>query len=291
MLGVFLIGRVFYQARGFVVDPDLWWHVKVGQDLLATHHFPTTDPYSFTAAGQPWIAYEWLGDLLIGGVAKIGGLLGLDALLFVLASLVMLALYAYATLTSENSKAGFVVSGLLCSLAFASFNLRPQMLGYLFLVLLLIALERFRRGKETALWFVPLLFLLWVNVHGSFIIGLGALVVHLLSGLTSFQVGSFETSRWSARQRIRLETVLLLSLAVLPLTPYGTQVAVYPFDMAFSQPVNVANVLEWQAMPFNIAGGKLFLVVLIGFLIAQMALQLRLRLADAVLFFGGVAMS
>src|SRR5882757_958603 len=155
MLGVFLIGRVFYQARGFVVDPDLWWHVKVGQDLLATHHFPTTDPYSFTAAGQPWIAYEWLGDLLIGGVAKIGGLLGLDALLFVLASLVMLALYAYATLTSENSKAGFVVSGLLCSLAFASFNLRPQMLGYLFLVLLLIALERFRRGKETALWFVP----------------------------------------------------------------------------------------------------------------------------------------
>src|ERR1700760_4005608 len=65
MLGVALVGRVFYEARVFFVDPDLWWHIKVGQDILATHRWPTVDPYSFTAAGQPWIAYEWLGDVLL----------------------------------------------------------------------------------------------------------------------------------------------------------------------------------------------------------------------------------
>src|SRR5579862_6688789 len=98
MLGIFLVGRVFYEARVFFVDPDLWWHVKVGQDILATHRWPTVDMYSFTVAGQPWIAYEWLGDLLLGWVARVGGLLGLDILLFTLASVVMLALYGYATL-------------------------------------------------------------------------------------------------------------------------------------------------------------------------------------------------
>jgi hypothetical protein len=291
MLATFLVGRVFYEARAFFVDPDLWWHIKVGQDILTTHHWPTSDPFSYTVAGNPWMAYEWLGDVLLGSVARFGGLLGLQVLLFVLASIVILALYGYTTLRSGNSKAGFVSSGLLCSLAFASFNLRPQMLGYLFLVLTLIILERFRQGREKTLWFLPVLFVLWVNTHGSFIIGIGVLLVYLAAGLLEFHLGGIESRRWSPSQRIKLELVFLLSIAVLPLTPYGSKVAVYPFDMAFGQPVNVANVLEWQPMPFSIAGGKLFLGVLIAFLLAQMLFQFTWRLAEAILFLGGIAMA
>src|SRR5437867_7477631 len=52
MLAMFLVGRVFYEGRGFVVDPDVWWHIKVGQDILRTHLFPTIDSYSFTASGR-----------------------------------------------------------------------------------------------------------------------------------------------------------------------------------------------------------------------------------------------
>src|SRR5215471_16665213 len=91
MLGTFLVARVFSEARAFFVDPDLWWHIKNGQNILATHRWPTTDPYSFTVAGTPWLSYEWLGDVLFGTVARYGGLVGLFALLLVLASAVMLA--------------------------------------------------------------------------------------------------------------------------------------------------------------------------------------------------------
>src|SRR5579863_10118838 len=291
MLGIFLVGRVFYEARVFFVDPDLWWHVKVGQDILATHRWPAVDPYSFTVAGQPWIAYEWLGDLLLGSVARVGGLLGLDILLFTLASVVMLALYGYATLKSGNSKAGFVVSGLMCSLAFASFNLRPQMIGYLFLILVLIVIEKFRQGRNYVLWFLPPLFLIWVNTHGSFIIGIGVVAFYLVAGLWEFRTGSVEGQKWTPEQRIRLEIALLLSLAVLPITPYGAQVAVYPFDMAFAQPINVANVLEWQPMPFDIAGGKLFLVIIVAFFAAQMLMRITTQAGDVALFFGGFMMA
>jgi hypothetical protein len=291
MLGMALVGRVFYEARAFFVDPDLWWHIKVGQDILATHHWPTVDSYSFTVAGQPWIAYEWLGDVLLAWVEKTGGLLGLEILLFALASVVMLALYAYASMKSGNSKAGFVVAGLMCSLAFASFSLRPQMLGYLFLILVLIVLEKFRQGKNNALWFLPPIFLLWVNTHGSFIIGIGVVVFYVIAGLWEFRAGTIEGSKWTPQQRVRLELGLLLSLAVLPLTPYGAQVAVYPFDMAFGQPINVANIQEWQPMPFNIGGGKLFLVVVVAFFVAQMLMQVTMRVGDAALFFSGFAMA
>src|SRR5215470_8486328 len=110
MLGTFLVARVFYEARAFFVDPDLWWHIKNGQNILATHRWPTTDPYSFTVAGTPWLSYEWLGDVLFGTVARYGGLVGLFVLLLVLASAVMLALYTYGTIRSGNSKAGFVAA-------------------------------------------------------------------------------------------------------------------------------------------------------------------------------------
>jgi hypothetical protein len=291
MLATFLVGRVFYEARAFFVDPDLWWHIKVGQNIVATHHWPTTDPFSFTVVGDPWIAYEWLGDVLIGSVARLGGLLGLEILLFVLASAVMLALYAYTTLRSGNSKAGFVSSGVLCSLAFASLNLRPQMLGYVFLILTLIALERFRQGRQRSVWFLPVLFLVWINTHGSWVIGLGVLLVFLASGLAEFRWGSIEAQRWSSAERIRLEVILLLSLAAIPLTPYGTRLAAYPFTVASSLPLNVGNILEWQPMPFNILGGKLFLALVLAFFVGQMLSPLRLRLWEAILFFGGIVMA
>ena len=291
MLGAFLVARIFASGRAFFVDPDLWWHIKTGEIILATHHWPTTDPYSFTVAGAPWISYEWFGEIVLAAASRIGGVLGLDILLIALGSAVMVALYYYGTLRSGNSKAGFVAAGLLSSLAFISFTLRPQMLGYLFLVLTMIALEFFRQGKHRALWFLPPLMLLWVNTHGSFIIGLGAIFVYWIAGLKDIELGGIVAKAWTPPERRQISFIFLLCLAVLPITPYGTQLAVYPFDMAFSQPLNVANVLEWRSMPFDQTGGKIFLAILVGFVILQVAYRFSWRLEEFALFLFGTMMA
>jgi hypothetical protein len=291
MLGALLVGGVFWSGRMFTVDPDLWWHIKVGDDLLATHKFPTVDPYSFTVLGQPWIAYEWLGEVLFSWVHRIGGLRGLDALLIGLGATIVLALYYLGTLRSGNSKAGFASAAVLLILATVSFSMRPQMLGYLFLILTLIALERFRQGKSDAIWFLPVLFLLWVNTHGSFVIGMGAILLYYISGLKQFELGDIECVRWTTRERQQLSFVLLLCLIALTITPYGVRLAGYPFDMAFSQPLNVASIQEWQPMPFNIAPGKVFLVLLLGFMLVQATLRIKWRLEELALFLFGVMMA
>jgi hypothetical protein len=291
MLGMFLIGRVFYEGRGFAVDPDVWWHIKVGQDILRTHHWPTTDPYSFTALGNPWIAYEWLGEIVLALVYRAGGVVSLCIFLIAFGSIVILALYALATMRSKNSKAAFIVALFVTSLAFASFTLRPQMFGYLFLILTLLVMEKFRKGIFWPLWTLPLIFLMWVNVHGSFIIGIGVVALYLVAGLFSFQLGSVEAVAWTRKQRLQLETALLFCLAVLPITPYGTQLAVYPFDMAFSQPINVAHVNEWKPMPFELAGGKIFLGLVVIFFLLQMFQGFKWRLEEVLLVAGGTAMA
>ncbi len=284
MLGGLLVCGVFVALRDFEVDPDLWWHIKVGESILATHRWPTTDPYSFTAAGQPWLAYEWLGDILIAGTARVGGLRGLQALLIVLGAAIMLALYGYATLRSRNSKAGFLTATVLLVLAVANFNLRPQMFGYLFLILTLIALERFRQGKPAALWFLPPLFLIWINTHGSWEIGLGIILVYWACGLKEFRLGDIEAHAWKPEERVRLSLVFTLCLAVIPITPYGTRLAAYPFDVASSLPLNLANIQEWMPMPLSLFGPKVFLVLVLGTIALQIIFQFKWRMEDVVLF-------
>ncbi len=289
VLGLSLIGGMFVPLRSFFVDPDVWWHIKVGATLLSTHRFPTTDPYSFTAPGSPWIAYEWLGEVLLAAVHRTWGLRGLVALDFVIASAILLSLYALATLRCGNSKAGFVTCVVLVPLAYLSCSLRPQMLGYLFLVLTLIVLERFRQGHAGGLWLLPPLFLVWVNTHGSFVLGLFALGVYWASGLVDIHWGDLASRLWTPGERLRLELVALLSLIALTITPYGTEVCLYPLNMAFSQPINVGNIQEWQPMMFGEFFGKLFLALLLGFVLAQVTLRPTWRLEEFVLFLAGVA--
>jgi hypothetical protein len=286
-LGALLVAAVFPALRDFTVDSDLWWHLKVGEGILATHHWPTVDTYSFTARGTPWLAYEWLGETLLAAVHRAWGLPGLMALDLALGAAILLALYALAWLRSHNSKAAFVSCALLMTLAAVSFSLRPQMLGYLFLILTLIILERFRQGRAGALWVLPVIFLVWVNTHGSFVVGFLALGVYGMSGLRELRWGGLESVGWTGAERLRLGLVFLTSLVAVTITPYGTKLAAYPIDVAFSQPINVSYIREWQPLPFNIMAGKLFLAVLVGFLLAQVVLRPTWQLAELTLFLCG----
>ena len=291
MLGTLLVAIVFVLKRGFEVDADFWWHIKIGEGILATHHWPTTDPYSFTVAGQPWLACEWLGDVLFAAVERAAGLRGLDFLLILLSAAIILALYGLATLRSGNSKASFITTAALLVMVVPVLSMRPQMLGYLFLVLTLIALERFRQGKLDALWFLPALFLVWINTHGSWVLGLGTMAVYWVSGLRAVHIGGVQTRVWAPADRLRLSLVFLLCLAVLPITPYGTRLALYPFQVASSLPVNMASINEWQPMPFNLLGGKVFLVLVLGLFAMQIALELTWRLEELALLFFGTLMA
>ena len=132
------------------------------------------------------------------------------------------------------------------------------MLGYLFLILTLIVLERFRQGKHASVWLLPLLMLIWANTHGSWIVGLGTIGVYLASGLFKIRIGSMETSVWSAAERRHLCIALLLSVFAVFVTPYGAGIARVPFEVNSSLPVSFSNIQEWMPMVFNLAGRETF---------------------------------
>jgi hypothetical protein len=282
LFGVLLAAAAGIQAHLHLADPDTWWHAKVGQFIVATGHLPRHDIYSYTVTGHPWIAYEWLGEVLMGWAAKWGAM-GLLGLLCLFSGLLMLLLFLYGMVYTGNVKASFAACAILLPLAAVFFTLRPQLLGYCFLILLLILMELYRQGREKVLWAIPPLFLVWVNTHGSFFIGLGILGVFWLCGLFEFEWGSVVAQRWTKRQSRNLLLTILASTVLLPLTPYGAQLAAYPFEMAILQPLNIANIQEWQPVSFGEAWGKAFLAVVLALFIVQLKWKPRFRFFDLVL--------
>ena len=129
------------------------------------------------------------------------------------------------------------------------------------------------------------MFLIWINTHGSWIIGLGVIALYIACGLVDFRIGSLEARRWTRAERLRLETVFMLCLAAIPITPYGTELAAYPFKVASAYPVAIASVLEWQVMPFNLLGGKIFLALVLGFFLMQMVFRFSWQLYSGLAFY------
>jgi hypothetical protein len=288
LLGSVLVAGSYSIAKNCLLEPDMWWHVAVGQRILATHSWPWSDTYSATASGTPWIAYEWLGEVAMGAAASVAGLRSATLLLVVLSATLVALLYYYAGLRSGSSKAAFVACATLLPALGAFFGLRPQLMGMICLVLTLIILEKFREGHERALWLLPPIFLLWVNTHGSFVFGFFVLGVTWLAGQVQFSAGGIFAQRWTQQESVQLLLSILLSAMVLPITPYGTRVAAYPLSMAFGQPVNVNNIQEWQPLGTGTILGKTFMIVAILFFLACLVERPKFRLSEIALALFGV---
>jgi hypothetical protein len=270
-----------YSAYCF--EGDMWWHLAVGKWILANHAWPTHDFYSFTANGNPWIADQWLGEVLIAVVWGLGKLHALMILLIALAGGILLLLYYYAYLRSGSVKAAFLACALLLPLASLPFSMRPQILGSAFLVVTLISLERFRQGHRKALWILPPLFMLWVNTHGTFVLGFVAMGVYWVAGLRRLHLEHLESVPWKPEERRHLATIFLLCLLACIITPYGTHLAAYPLQMTIFLPMIPRVVPEWHTLDFSRFYGQWFLVLLLLFVVGQMITRKKLQVAELVL--------
>jgi hypothetical protein len=129
--------------------------------------------------------------------------------------------------------------------------------------------------------------LIWVNTHGTFFFGLAAMGLYFASGLVRFQWGGLVAEPWTERQRVQLLFTFFLCGMALLVTPYGTELAAYPVLMATTQPVNIANILEWQPLSFGLLIGKYLLVLLLAFFMAHVFSPWKYRLQEmAMLLFG-----
>src|SRR5438876_2102172 len=180
---VLLVGCLMVLSISHGVDPDLWGHVRYGQDALAACALPATATHTYTAVGHPWINHENLAELTFGWIEHHLGAAGLNAFTSLLGLLVLGLMVRNATREGASFLV-LLVTILLATCTIApGWSIRPQVFTYTFFALLLVILGRaFRHGARPdarVLWLAPPLFALWANTHGGFPAGLAVLALYL----------------------------------------------------------------------------------------------------------------
>jgi hypothetical protein len=243
-------------------DPDMWWHLKTGEVIWTTHTIPTTDIFSYTTNHHASIPHEWLSQLLIYAAFRFGGYFGLMLWLCFFTAALLIAGYGLCSVYSGNAKVAFLGALTIWFFGTIGFSIRPQMIGYLLLIveLLLLHLGCTRNPR----WFfaLPPLFALWVNCHGSFTLGIAIAATFLVSSWFNFQSGSLVAVPWDIRARQLLSISLALSIGALFLNPVGVKLILYPLQAVFVPSVGLNAVSEWLPLQLADPRGIALLAVL-----------------------------
>jgi hypothetical protein len=164
----------------FLADGDTGWHITTGRYILKSLGVPHADPYSYTMPATPWTSHEWLAEILFAGIHSLAGLNGVVVLSSAIVSLTFFLLYRYVIRRGAGPFAAvfFTVTGALASML--HWLSRPHLFSMPLTLATFIVLEDYQRDGRDRLWLLPLFTLVWVNLHGGYILGI--MMVFIYSG-------------------------------------------------------------------------------------------------------------
>jgi hypothetical protein len=245
--------NVFLMALFKLGDYDVWYHLAVGRRILGTGSVVQPDPFAYTAAGATWSLQSWLAGVVYYLVHTAGGVDGLIVFNAAVLAFAFALVYRTMRLEAEADGAGgfALAASLVLVAAFTArfrFMVRPQGFEFLFLaaVLHLLSLHR-ARGSVRPLFLLPVIQVLWVNVHGSHILGVLVPLVFLAGAAAQRLIpGAGGPPAGRGRERALLAVVVANLLATL-VNPAGAQAFTLPF-LITGQKLYMQNIGEWQPM-------------------------------------------
>jgi hypothetical protein len=256
---------IFTMAVRYPADEDTWWHLRAGQVMVESHTILTTDLFSHTRTGQSWVDHGWLGQLFWYGLLALGGW-----------SLVSLGLACIVTISfwliwqqSEGNlylKAFALILGAIASsLVWAA---RPQMISFMLAALVALLLDRFKRRQTRLLPWLPLIVVLWVNLHGGFAIAFILMICYAVGEVFNHLTTTNSRGRQAGWGQIRhLLLTIGICLAVVVINPHTWRMWLYPFQTVG---IGVLRdfIAEWQSPNFHQSIIQPFLVMLLLLLTA-----------------------
>lgn len=255
LLGLFLsFSFLMLQHSLSYSDPDLPWHLRIGQDIVSSHQAPTVDKYNYSLKGGTWIDHEWLFNAGLFYLYELISWPGLQIVFFFFIVLTALLAMRRNTKLLEKSSKNYFYSGvfwlmLALFIARPHLGLRAQELEFLFLAALFYSFSAFSKNR-LFFYLLPLMFLLWANLHGSFILGLALLAtftayIFLRTFFPSlFRWDFLKLDVFRRRNFFNSLIVLILSIVATFINPYGLKL--YSFLASYGNTFYMSHIQEWQ---------------------------------------------
>ena len=287
----FLLPIVFLFAplngvKSMLGDGDTGYHVRAGEWILANGRVPDRDIFSFTKAGEPWFAFEWLWDAGFAWLHQRGGMA-----LVVLASILVIAttfalLFRLARRRCGNPLLAISVTLLAVAASSIHWLARPHVFSWLFLVIFLALLDRVAEGRRRLLWWLPFLTVLWTNIHAGFFVGIVVVFCYAAGELATWLTEEDSAARRAAlRRSVPYALAGLGSLAASLVNPYSYRLHEHIFAF-LRDPFTLLHIDEYQSPNLREVTGLYFEAVVMLGVVSIFGNLRRKRYAQVLLLAG-----
>ena len=259
---VCLLGSaLFYVFSRTSADPDLWGHIRFGEDLWRTGSVVREDVYSYLSGDQVWINHEWLAEVIFYAVFANAGATGLIIFKSCLSLLVVGIIYWHLRQRISATRQTVILT-VVFSLSLIPYLavVRPQAFTFLVFLLVLIILERADRGEHKWLWFGPPLLALAVNLHGGVLASAGLFLLWLMLSLSSQAFRKRSVAALFAESNLVIVCVGITAIAAMLLNPYGIELLIFLLRTAT---VPRPEIAEWQPIALMSAEGLVYVLLMV----------------------------
>jgi len=232
---VFFISTLLYlalsQKNTLLGDGDTGYHIRAGEYILNTFSIPKTDIFSFITPTMPWTAHEWLSEVVMALLHQLGGLTAV-----VIAFSLIIAASIYIFFKIVRTEGNNVLLSVAASITFVALTkvhwlARPHIFSLIILLVWYHLLNDFQYRNKNRLWLLPLIMLLWVNLHGGFIIGLGITGIYFAGNFVHLLTDSNKWKNISKEKTVTLAKVLGISTFACFINPIGYKIFLFPFNL------------------------------------------------------------
>lgn len=238
---------VFFYSLNPLQDPDAFTHLKTGQVIWESKGIPTHDIFSAAASESPWRTHGWLSQVFLYGIFSVSGYWGLA----IFAALLAIASYFFAFRLALHKGAHYSVALLIPFaiglFAASAWSPQPIAFAYLFFILLIALLERYKvSSKLWLLGVISLVMLIWANMNLSFVLGIVIVLWYAIAEFVSKSRFEDSNEALSHKARIRLACAAGFAFLLTFVNPAG--VRIWTDALAIWSPAGVLQQFGWSGL-------------------------------------------
>ena len=258
-------------------DPDVWWHLAVG-NLIRAHGIPSREPFTFLGAPNPWVGQQWGYEVALSWMYGVAAWLPMVTMGLVASAAFVVAVRSVPR--ALRVPGPFLAAAMLIGTIVAGtfLGVRGQVITLLGTAVVLWVVARWREGSARAVWLLPPLFLVWANLHAGFVTGFAVVLLVLLTVAVWRRVDP--ASAPAAPLRPLLVALLAGAVATLA-NPAGVHLYPYIYE-TFANPSLTNGITEWMSPDFHLTALRIFEVGAV-LLVVLWALSRRPDPLDVVL--------
>ncbi|RII27794.1 MAG: hypothetical protein CXR31_06090 [Geobacter sp.] len=254
-----------YDISGMLGDGDTGYHIRAGEYIVRTLSVPTQDIFSFHSPPLPWTAHEWLTEVIMYFIHSVFGLSGVVIFFALLLALTHYFLFRILRSYTTDILLPILVIILVIGSSHIHWLARPHVFSFLLMISWYYLLDAWHRDRMDRLYLLPLLMLLWVNLHGGFLGGFMLLGAYLAGNLFSMLTAPLDERDNYRKKCWQLGLTIGLCLIACLINPRGYHILLFPFKLV-SNKYLMDHVSEFlspnfhQFMPFKYL---LFLLIIV----------------------------